>query len=118
MFAQAVNPVGQDHIEAARAAGVTWLQGTVIQPCPERLAHIMDWFAELSAQRPPAFSGAAPISWSDFSAWKRETGRHECTTLETRLVMLLDRLYRTAVREDQERRDAQRARASGRPKAR
>lgn len=55
-------------------------------PFPETLHYLWTWFCELDMGR----SGIVPLSWSDFDAWARLTGR-TLRPFETRILRALDR---------------------------
>ena len=38
------------------------------------LHHLLDWFNELSAGRPPGFSEPGGIAWAEMQAWQRLMG--------------------------------------------
>ena len=42
---------------------------------PERFRYLWSWFLELHNRRGSGVNGPASLSWPDFDAWARRTGR-------------------------------------------
>lgn len=60
---------------------------------PEALAHVWEWFCELSNARAPGAFSLAPISYQDMEAWARLTGAQP-TSAEVGLLRQLDDAFR------------------------
>lgn len=80
-----------------------------LPPIPAALAHIWDWFCELSASRTGNGGGANPIAFTEIEAWARLTGRL-LTPRDVRAIGLLDgELFRIWSEQDRRREAARRA---------
>jgi hypothetical protein len=66
-----------------------------IPPLPRQLAHVWDWWGEISAGRRVGMDGAEWLAWSDIDAWSRLTGERPRPD-EARLIFALDREWRAA----------------------
>lgn len=81
---------------------------------PAALAHLWEWFIELSAVRSGNGAGPNPIAFSEVEAWARLTGRL-LTPRDVRAIAMLDQAYFTELAEQDRRRDtARRAQAARR----
>lgn len=56
---------------------------------PAALAYLWEWFKEVSAGRPQAMSGVAPLPWAEFNAWSAMSGIRP-TTWELGVLRRLD----------------------------
>lgn len=63
---------------------------------PDCLAHVWQWFGDLSAARGGNGWGPNPIGYADVAAWAALT-RRDPTAAEVDLLMALDRRYLAAV---------------------
>jgi hypothetical protein len=60
--------------------------------------HVLAWFFELSNRRTPAFSGVAPITFQDISAWRDLTGT-PVLPAEIRMILAMDNAFRSQAAE-------------------
>lgn len=77
-------------------------------PIPAALAHVWDWFGELSAARTGNGAGPNPIPYSEIEAWARLTGR-VLAVRDVRALAALDQALFTLWAEQDRRRQAQQA---------
>ena len=66
---------------------------------PPALAHVWEWFCELSNARPAGFYAVAPLSYEAMESWARLTG-HRPTPAEVALLRRLDDAFREAMRQE------------------
>lgn len=59
---------------------------------PDCIAHVLEWFFELSERRQPAFSGVSPITFNDIMAWNTLT-EAQATPEEIKMLLAIDRAY-------------------------
>jgi len=71
-------------------------------PAPEPLAHLMQWFRQLSLARPMGVNAPQPITWPDLAAWSGLMQLH-LQPWESRLLSDLDAHWRTAWRDGREK---------------
>lgn len=72
---------------------------------PDAGAHVLAWWQHLSARRPAAFDGLAPIPYTELYYWSALT-RTMITPAEISIIMQIDGAYIEAVNiERQEQRE-------------
>jgi len=81
--------------------------GLRVPEIPAALAHIWDWFCELSFSRTGHGAGPNPIAYSEIEAWAVLTGRQPAPR-DVRAIGMLDRAFFTELAEQERRRDAAR----------
>ena len=87
------------HLELARARGVVAArQALTPPPYPTRYTYLLDWFFELHGRRGSGMNGPASLTWGDFDAWARRTGR-EPSPWEFRVLGALDDAFFASVAE-------------------
>jgi hypothetical protein len=64
---------------------------------PPEIAHVWNWFRELSAARGEGFSGPGNIGYRDISAWSQLTGSFP-SPAEVRLLISMDNAWRAEIR--------------------
>lgn len=74
---------------------------------PAALAHLWDWFCELSAARSGNASGPNPIAYAEIAAWAGLTGRLVAPR-DVRAIALLDQALFDVIAEQDRRREAAR----------
>lgn len=78
-------------------------------PLPEALAHVMDWFQELSSARGSTGFGMAPLSYQEIEAWARLRDVRP-TPFEVQALKDVDMIYLASIVE---KRDEGKAEARG-----
>lgn len=84
--------------------------GLRLPDIPAALAHLWEWFCELSGARSGNGGGPNPISYSEVMAWALLTGRAPAPQ-DVRAIMALDAVFFAELGEQDRRRDAAQRRA-------
>jgi hypothetical protein len=80
---------------------------------PAAVAHLWDWFCELSGARTGSSGGPNPIQFSEIEAWARLTGR-ALAPRDVQAIALLDQAFFAELAEQDRRRDAARRQQAAR----